>query len=149
MNLNSILQVLCSPWEQFLLWVSFWAQFMQHRGLQFRLCWPWCAHPTGRPVAARWGFLLENSQAGLSCAQGTPQHLPSNAGLSYLIILLLTWNRRSVVLWREPRLIQQLTGQHLMQEKGRVTLSLLPGAALLAWQWCDAAFPFVCLWESQ
>lgn len=50
MNLNSILQVLCPPRGQFLLWVPFWAQFMQHRG-----CSSGCAgHEGHTPPGGRW-----------------------------------------------------------------------------------------------
>lgn len=85
MNIKSILQVLCPPQEQFLLWVSLWGLVCAAQGAAVQAVLGMRCRPCREGSDSRRGFLLENSQAGPSCGQGTPQHLHSIVSLTYLI----------------------------------------------------------------
>lgn len=80
-----------------------------------------------------------------SCGQGTPQHLHCDVSLTYLTNTAPHLKQEISCALEKTQADSAVDRPALDARKGRVTLSLLPGAVLLAWRWCDAAFPFVCL----
>lgn len=84
-------------------------------------------------------------QAAPSCGQGTPQHLHCDVSLTYLTNTAPHLKQEISCALEKTQADSAVDRPALDARKGRVTLSLLPGAVLLAWRWCEAAFPFVCL----
>lgn len=93
MNINSILQVLCPPWEQSLLWLSFWGPVHAVRGAAVQNVQGTRCRPSREGSGCQLRFPAGEQPGWPSWGQGTPQHLHSDVSLTHLINTSPHWKQ--------------------------------------------------------